>query len=65
MPNHVQRLGEGTSLSLWGHFAGSITSVWHSQADFCYIPGIDSELCLAWKKTLAGKNSVSARLNYL
>lgn len=52
-------------LSLWGHFAGSLTSVWHSQADFCYIPGIDSELPLAWKKILARKNSVSARLNYL
>lgn len=51
--------------SLWGHFAGSIASVWHSQADFCYIPDMDSELCLAWKKILAGKNSVSARLNYL
>lgn len=25
---------------------GSITSVWLSQADFCFIPGITSELCL-------------------
>lgn len=57
--------GKARVLSLWGHFAGSITSVRHSQADFCYIPGINSELCLVWKKTLAGKNSISARLNYL
>lgn len=56
--------GKARIPSLWGHFPGSVTSVWHSQADFCYIPGVDSELCLAWKRTLAGKNSVSARLNY-
>lgn len=57
--------GKARIPSPWGHFAGSITSVWHSQADFCCIPAINSELCLAWKKILAGKNSVSARLNYL
>lgn len=29
---------------------GSITSAWHSQADFCFIPSIASELCLCLER---------------
>lgn len=37
--------------SLWGHFAGSLTSLWHSQADF------SSYLVLILNYLLPGKIS--------
>lgn len=43
-------------LSLWGYHRASITSPWHSQARVCFIPGVASELYLAWNKVYGNEN---------
>lgn len=52
------------SLSLWDYHRASITSLWHSQAWVCFVPGIVSELYLAWNKVLAMKNTTSSQMSY-
>lgn len=55
--------GKARILALWGHFAGSITPVWHGQAD-TYLVSILNYV-LTGNRSWQGKKSVSARLNYL
>lgn len=43
----------------WGHFRGSVTSVWHRQTDFCFILGI-AELILCLEQDF-GKEKIHFR----
>lgn len=65
MANHAQRLGEGTNPVPLGSFCRLSYLSMAQSGRLQFIPGIDSELPLAWKNILARKSSVSARLNYL
>lgn len=52
------------SPSLWDYHRASITALWHCQARVCFIPGIASELYLAWNKVLAMNNTTSSQMSY-